>query len=438
MHHDPAHDLHWKEYKTLLLSAPGGALELYDFIIFVFLAPVLGDLFFPADMPGWLRLVQTFGIFAAGYLTRPLGGIVMAHFGDRVGRKKMFTLSIFMMALPTLTMGMLPVYTSTGIAAPLLLLLTRMLQGVAVGGEVPGAWVFVSEHIPGRRTGLACGVMSAGLGAGILLGSTVALMLNSLLSPQAVAGGGWRIPFLLGGLSGMTALYLRRWLKETPVFLSMQLHRSLSAELPLKRVILNHKKAVVMSVLLTWMMSAGIVVVLLMTPVWLQKQMGISPQVSLEANSIAIAMQMMGGIIAGMAIDRFGAGRTLSLGSLLMAGCCWLFYTETGRHPDMLFALYALAGLSVGVVSAAPYVLVRAFPAAVRFSGVSFSYNIAYAIFGGLTPVLVIYMMKLTPLAPAYCVMILSVIGILVGILLHPGVKGKCGSIISETDEERR
>lgn len=88
MHHDPAHDLHWKEYKTLLLSAPDGALELYDFIIFVFLAPVPGDLFFPADMPGWLRLVQTFGIFAAGYLTRPLCGIVMAHFGDRAGRKK--------------------------------------------------------------------------------------------------------------------------------------------------------------------------------------------------------------------------------------------------------------------------------------------------------------------------------------------------------------
>lgn len=116
--------------------------------------------------------------------------------------------------------------------------------------------------------------MSAGLGAGILLGATVALMLNSLLTPQAVAGGGCRTPFLLGGLSGKTALYLRRWLQKTPVFLSMQLHRSLSAELPLKRVILNHKKAVVMSVLLTRMMSAGIVVVLMMTPVWLQKQAG--------------------------------------------------------------------------------------------------------------------------------------------------------------------
>jgi MFS family permease len=136
------------DYKTLSLSALGGALEFYDFIIFVFFATVVGKLFFPADMPEWLRLMQTFGIFAAGYLARPLGGIVMAHFGDLLGRKKMFTLSIFMMAVPTLIMGLLPTYAQIGLWAPILLLLMRVIQGAAIGGEVPGAWVFVSEHVP--------------------------------------------------------------------------------------------------------------------------------------------------------------------------------------------------------------------------------------------------------------------------------------------------
>lgn len=125
----------------------------------------------------------------------------MAHFGDLVGRKKMFTLSILLMALPTLAIGMLPTYASIGIAAPLLLLLMRVLQGAAIGGEVPGAWVFVAEHVPRRRIGIACGTLTAGLTAGILLGSLVATAMNTTLGHQAILDGGWRVPFFLGGSS---------------------------------------------------------------------------------------------------------------------------------------------------------------------------------------------------------------------------------------------
>ena len=147
----PARPLTRRDYQTLALSALGGTLEFYDFVIYVFFATVLGGLFFPADMPDWLRMLQTFGIFAAGYLARPLGGIVIAHFGDTLGRKRMFTLSIFLMAAPTLVIGLLPTYASIGMAAPLLLLLMRVLQGAAIGGEMPGAWVFVAEHVPAQR-----------------------------------------------------------------------------------------------------------------------------------------------------------------------------------------------------------------------------------------------------------------------------------------------
>ena len=154
----PARPLNRQDLRTLTLAALGGALEFYDFIIYVFFAVVIGELFFPAHMPEWLRQLQTFGIFAAGYLARPLGGIIMAHFGDRIGRKRMFTLSIFLMAVPTLLIGLLPTYQVIGMAAPMLLLLLRILQGAAIGGEVPGAWVFVAEHVPARRVGLASGL----------------------------------------------------------------------------------------------------------------------------------------------------------------------------------------------------------------------------------------------------------------------------------------
>lgn len=411
--------LNRQDYKTLTLAALGGALEFYDFIIFVFFAAVMGELFFPADMPEWLRQTQTFAIFAAGYLARPLGGIIMAHFGDLIGRKKMFTLSILLMAVPTLVIGLLPTYASIGIVAPILLLLMRIMQGAAIGGEVPGAWVFVAEHVPSRYTGIACGALTAGLTSGILLGSVVATLVNSSMTPQAVYDWGWRVPFLLGGAFGLVAMYLRRWLRETPVFLEMQQRKALAQELPVKSVVLKHTRSVIISMLLTWLLSAGIVVVILMSPVWLQKQHGVAPALALQANSIATMMLSLGCLIAGMAVDRFGAGKTFITGSVLLACSSWLFYRFSGTHPQHLFLLYGLAGLCVGLVGAVPYVMTRAFPAEVRFTGISFSYNVSYAIFGGLTPIVVAILMSVSPMAPAWYVLALSLVGLGLGIWLR-------------------
>src|SRR5260370_7905851 len=135
-------ELSTSEVRILSLASIGGALEFYDFVIFVFFATVIGKLFFAASLPDWVRQAQTFGIFAAGYLARPLGGIVMAHFGDKRGRKRMLTLSILLMAIPTLLIGLLPTYQSIGWAAPLLLLLFRVVQGIPIIGHAPGAWSF--------------------------------------------------------------------------------------------------------------------------------------------------------------------------------------------------------------------------------------------------------------------------------------------------------
>ncbi|MFK0085831.1 MFS transporter [Pseudomonas sp. NPDC090755] len=406
------------DYKTLSLSALGGALEFYDFIIFVFFATVVGKLFFPVDMPEWLRLMQTFGIFAAGYLARPLGGIIMAHFGDLLGRKKMFTLSIFMMAVPTLIMGLLPTYAQIGLWAPILLLLMRVIQGAAIGGEVPGAWVFVSEHVPARNTGYACGTLTAGLTSGILLGSLVATLINTVYTPQEVADYAWRVPFLLGGVFGLFAVYLRRWLHETPVFAEMQARKALAEEVPLRAVLRDHRGAIVISMLLTWLLSAGIVVVILMTPALLQSLYQVSPTDSLKANSLAIVLLSLGCIATGTLADRLGAGRVFIVGSLLLLASSWTFYHTLPTHPEWLFPLYALTGLCVGIVGAVPYVMVKAFPPVVRFSGLSFSYNLAYAIFGGLTPMVVTALLKFSPMAPAYYVAGICTIGLLVGCYL--------------------
>jgi len=414
----PPRPLNRQDYRTLALAALGGALEFYDFIIFVFFALVIGKLFFPPDMPDWLRQFQTFGIFAAGYLARPLGGIVMAHFGDKLGRKRMFTLSIVLMAVPTLLMGMLPTYASIGIAAPLALLALRILQGAAIGGEVPGAWVFVAEHVPARHTGYACGTLTAGLTAGILLGSLLATLINSSFSPAQISNWAWRLPFLVGGIFGLLAMYLRQWLQETPVFAEMQARKALADELPLKTVLREHKRAVIISMLLTWLLSAAIVVVILMTPTYLQKQFGMDAASTLKANSLATIALTAGCMAAGRIIDRLGSGLTFIVGSLLLGACSYHFYSSVASDGSQLYALYSLTGFSVGIVGAVPFVMVRAFPPAVRFSGLSFSYNVAYAIFGGLTPMAVSLWLKADPLAPAHYVVSLCGMGALLGVYL--------------------
>jgi MFS family permease len=404
------------QLKTLALASLGAALEFYDFVIFVFFAATMGALFFPADMPEWLRLVQTFGIFAAGYLARPLGGIVMAHFGDLSGRKRMFMLSILMMAIPTLLMGLLPTYAQAGVLAPILLLLLRIMQGAAIGGEAPGAWVFVSEHVPPRHRTLACGALSAGLCSGILIGSLVARATDAMFDQAEVLAWGWRLPFIVGGVLGLLAMVLRRQLHETPVFTELRARRALAAELPLKTVVRDHAGAVLLAMLLTWLLTAAVVVTLLMMPTLLQG-LGVSRADALAGNTLAIFATVLANLAAGWLADRFGPGRVLVLWSASLGAAFWLFYGNAlaGAYSP---ALYVVAGASVGLTALVPALAVGGFPPQVRFSGLSFAYNLAYAIAGGLTPVLLSLAIRDNPAAPMQYIAAMAVLGIALGLYL--------------------
>ncbi|MBZ4410714.1 MFS transporter [Myxococcus sp. XM-1-1-1] len=417
------HLLSARDIRTLALASLGGALEFYDFIIFVFFTVVIGMLFFPADMVDWLRQLQVFGVFAAGYLARPLGGIIMAHFGDRVGRKRMFTLSVFMMAVPTLLIGLLPTYAMAGHAAPLALLVLRILQGAAVGGEVPGAWVFVAEHVPERRVGLACGTLCAGLSFGILLGTLVATAVNKGMAPQDVLTFGWRLPFLAGGVFGLLAVLLRRWLSESPVFEELRQRKALVQELPLKVVLRGHGAGVIVSVLLTALIAGGLMVVILMAPTLMQSLYNLPAIEALEAGSAATLSLTLGCVAFGLLADRLGPARALGLGCLAMAASTYALYLGVGSTPERLTALSVMVGFCAGVVGVVPTVMVRVFPAAVRYSGLSFSYNVSNALVGGLTPLVITLLIKTHPLAPAHYIAALC--GLSLGVSLYLGTAGR-------------
>ncbi|NID15993.1 MFS transporter [Luteibacter yeojuensis] len=402
-----------RDAKTLVLSALGGALEFYDFVIFAYFAKTLGHLFFPPGTSDWVAQLQAFSIFAVGYLARPLGGLVMAHFGDRVGRKRMFTLSVFLMAIPTLIIGVLPTYASIGVLAPVLLTLLRIVQGIAIGGEVPGAWVFVAEHVPRHRVGLACASLSAGLTVGILIGSLLAAALNARLSEAEMLDHGWRIAFLLGGVFGFFAVYLRRWLSETPVFARMRERKELATELPAWVVLRDHLPSVVLSMVVTWVLTAAIVVVILMTPTLMQTAFHVAPARAFAGGSLAALALCIGCVLGGLLVDWQGKARAMLVGSLGLAVSTYALYLDLVAGGSNLFPLYALAGLFAGVAGIVPAVLVAAFPPAIRFSGISLSYNIAYAIGGAATPVLVGYLAKSAGgLGPAHYVGLVALVGV--------------------------
>ena len=404
------------EVRTLALASLGGVLEFYDFVIFVFFAGAIGHLFFPLSQPDWLREVQTFGLFGAGYLARPLGGVVMAHFGDTVGRKRVFTLSVLLMAVPTLLIGLMPTYSHIGPLAPLLLLVMRLLQGAAIGGEAPGGWVFVAEHAQRNRTGLALGLLTGGLTGGILLGSVVAALLTLLAGPATILSWAWRVPFLLGGVLGLAAMVLRRFLSETPVFEAMRAQGSLLRQdgVPLRRVLSGHRRAVLLSMCCTWMLTATIVVVILMAPVLLHRLHGVSTTQALGAKLLCTALLCVSAVSVGAATDRWGL-RQVALVTVpwLILSSYGLFFFA-GRVPaGELVVLYGLAGLGAGSVTLVPVMMVQLFPAPLRFSGLSFSYNVAYAVLGGIAPPLVSWLATLNRLAPAHYVAAAAAVGLL-------------------------
>jgi len=399
----------WREqYRVSGIVALGGCLEFYDFVIFLFFTDVIGQQFFPVGMPSWLTTVQVWGLFAAGYLFRPLGGIVLAHFGDLFGRQRVFAFSILLMAASTLGIGLLPTYQAVGIVAPFLLLFFRILQGIAIGGELPGAWTFVTEHVPPNRVGLVCGTVCCGLTLGILLATSAAAGVTSTLSLDDTQAWGWRLPFLLGGLFGLAGMKLRRMLNETPVFTSLRQRRMLVPELPLGAVLKTEGRGVVRSVFVTWVLSS-VVVLTIMLPMTLHGTFGFEKESALCAASISTLCLAIGVVIGGALLDLIGAAKFYLLFSVLLLGAAVCYYNMSGASMVELNVLAGLVGLAGGVCAGTPYVMVSSFPARIRYTGVSFAYNVSYAVFGGVIPLVV---NSLSPIGALAHVLYFSVISL--------------------------
>lgn len=397
------------EIKVLGLSSLGGMLEFYDFIIFVFFTQVISSLFFPSTLSPFWASMNTYGAFAAGYFARPLGGIIMAHFGDKSGRKKMFMLSILLMVIPTFALGLMPTFESIGYIAPIALLVIRILQGIAIGGELPGAWVFVYEHSSKQSLGFHLGIFTSAVVSGILLGSIVTLAINASFTQEEIREYAWRIPFILGGIFGIISLFLRKFLNETPVFQEI-LALKQTQNLPIKEVFRTSQFSVIKSFFSTWILTGCVVITVLLTPNLLSEVFNLNPISKVIYQIIAIFFLASGNVFAGIISDKLGVARTSLLFGIALAVFALSFYysvsiyDENGENIigsrdsinnenfgaiplDVLLLLYYLMAFSAGLMVFTPIVMTQSFPATIRYSGISFAYNISYALFGGLTPI---------------------------------------------------
>jgi len=378
------------DYKVISLSLLGGALEVFDFIIFVFLSSTIADVFFPAHTPEWVRLIESMTIFSIGYLARPLGGLLIAHFSDRYGRKHMFNFTVLVMAMPCLVMGVLPGYDQAGYWAPLMLLLARIVQGAALGGEVPNAWVFVVEHTPASRRGLSLGLLQAGLSFGYMLAALTVTLINSYFTAEEVTQWAWRIPFIVGGILGFISVWLRRWLQETPVFVALQRDQALSERLPLADILQKHRSSVVPASLLTVVLTSTVILSVVVLPVIMQKEWHFDAASTFKISCAGILAMNIGCIIAGRIADKAGAWPTFAAYSVLAAVAVTLMSFAQGLDMGAVIVGYVLLGLCSGTIAAVPALMVRLFPSRVKVTGISLIYNITYSVCSSILPLTIL------------------------------------------------
>ena len=376
------------ELKTLGLSSLGGILEFYDFIIVFFFAKIISQHFFPAGIGEFWAMLNTYGTFAAGYLARPLGGVVMAHFGDKFGRKNMFMLSIALMVIPTFSLAVIPTYETIGYAAPLFLILVRICQGIAIGGELPGAWVFIHEHAPAGHKNAFVGFLTGCVTGGILLGSFVALLMNFIYTPAELSDWAWRVPFVIGGVFGLISIYMRRVLQETPVFKKMRESKAL-AKFPLEEVVKTSRFGIWISMFITWVLTGCIVVFILLMPGFVGGVLGFSPFETTYFQMGGLVCIVSSCWLTGRLADKhnpstlcilFSAGFAVSSVAFFS-----LLYTAAPVVSEVVLAYFATCFFA-GIMNFCPIFMCDVFPARIRFSGISFAYNIAYALSGAFTP----------------------------------------------------
>lgn len=370
----------------------GNATEWYDYAAYGYLSVVLGDVFFPSTNPVLSRLAS-FATFAVAFAIRPLGALVLGPLSDSIGRKRALEFTILAMATATAVIGILPGYASVGIAAPALLLLARLIQGFAVGGEYGGASTFVVEYAPTRRRGFWASWLEGGAIGGFLLASGLTTLLTFALSDPAMHAWGWRIPFLVALPLGSIGLYLRVRLTDTPNFTTLDAQKA-TASAPIRDAFTSQRKRVLICAGIMIYSFTGTYVLLTYMPSFLSEDISLSSGTAQLMVFIAGAFLTCSIPVAGIISDRVGR-KTMLLaaagGYIVLAWPAIWLITQAAWVPTLV-GLLLLTLCHIPVLGTTTATLPALFPARVRGTGVAIGYNFSSALFGGTAPLVLTFL----------------------------------------------
>ncbi len=378
----------------------GNVVEWYDFALYGYLAGVIAPVFFPAGNPT-AALIATYGIFAAGFLMRPLGAAVFGWFGDRHGRARTMQISVAMMAIPTMLLGFLPSYAQVGLVAPALLVAVRLLQGLSVGGEFSSSATYLVETAPEGKRGLTGSWANIGSMTGSLLGVGAAALVTSTFDAETLAAWAWRLPFWGGAVLGAAAILVRRDLHNSEHFTAH--HAGRDATSPLLQAFTTNRRETLLAVAFASAYGACFYLAFVYLPEWLSGQELMSRGTALAINAAMMVLVIPAMPLLAVVGDRFVPRRTwIALSLLVLAVVAWPLYAwmaASGGSLASVVATHAIAFVLLSVpLGSAPALFVEMFPQSDRLSGYSVAFNVGLGVFGGLTPMVATSLIALTGL----------------------------------------
>ncbi|MGH1575026.1 MFS transporter [Methylobacterium sp. P31] len=410
-----------KLWKVIGAAALGNFVEWFDFGVYGLLATTIAKHFF-SDSGLSLALLKTFGVFAVAFAMRPLGGLFFGVLGDKVGRKKILSATILLMAASTTLIGVVPSYSSIGLFAPVLLTILRCVQGFSAGGEYAGSVAYVMEHAPRDRRGWYGSFVPVSTFTAFAAAALFAFTLENTLSEQAMASWGWRLPFLVAAPLGIVGLYLRWRMDETPAFKAMSFEEDLHSHSPLSETVRNQGYAICRLGAFISLTALSFYTFTTYFATYLQVAGGLSRPQSLLVTTIALAFSAAACPIAGLFTDQVGRRRTIAFVCLWVMisvlPAFWLASSGSLMNAVGGVLMLAVGALVSGVVTAA--LLSETFPTRTRYTASAFTYNASYTIFGGTAPLMATWLISVTGnnLAPAFYLISIALLAIVGGLAL--------------------
>ena len=378
--------------RILFLISLGAMLEYYDFAIFIYLAPVIGKSLIPVQ-DKLTNMILSFAIFAIGAFFRPLGGLIFSHIGDLHGRSRTFIYTILLMAVPTLCIAFIPNANQIGILATILLIFFRILQGVSLGGEIPGSIVFGYEVSDIKHKALNSSLVIVGTNVGFLGASIVCAILATVNFADFAS---WRIAFVLGGIFGIFSYYLRKNLTETPTFIEYK-KVMVRDYVPFKQLIRQHMKPVVQLLGIAMFFASTLAVFAFYLPTYLSTFYNFPIAVLMKFNSYTIVIFIIGSLIAGIFHKYFGKEFFISFILIFIVFVTWLFLSYPHLKLESILLIHLVALLAIGIVNGRLQVLAATFfPVEVRYTGVALVYNISFGIIAGSTQMLLTWLITIS------------------------------------------